>query len=138
MMHGDISNEVEDVVAFRVEDSILKFPTGLKKVFFGTKGIKIDPDMQRLMETVYRRTPLTVDLVIENKNNTDAIRKLLEDNVAFSRVVLINSELDISGRIMSGDISWYVDSNEERRLKVNSPYAIGINELYQIVVRRRY
>ena len=87
------------------------------------------------MEHLYRNTEYNVDLIIENKDYTEELKQLV-DNLPFNRVVLIDKLSQVSTRLLTGDLSIYVDDNDYRRSLVNSQYAISFSQLNDYIKRR--
>lgn len=142
MKHGDLSNTVGYVIAFRCEDSLVKYKTeGVKnKILNALVGkvarAEIDPNYKSAMEFLYRHTEYGVDLVILRDNYTEEMKHLLED-LPFSRIVVVDKDSQISQRLLIGDITLYIDEDDNRRSLVNSQYAIPLNKLNNYIRRSR-
>lgn len=142
MRHGDLANTVGYVIAFRCEDSLVKYKTeGVKnKILNALVGkvarAEIDPIYQSTMEYLYRHTEYVVDLVVLRENYTEEMKRLLED-IPFSRIVVVDKDLQISQRLLMGDITLYVDEDDYRRSLINSQYAIPINQINNHIRRSR-
>lgn len=142
MKHGDLANTVGYVIAFRCEDSLVKYKTeGVKnKILNALVGkvarAEIDPNYKSAMEFLYRHTEYVVDLVILRDNYTEEMKHLLED-LPFSRIVVIDKDSQISQRLLIGDITLYIDEDDNRRSLVNSQYAIPLNKLNNYIRRSR-
>ena len=142
MKHGDLANTVGYVIAFRCEDSLVKYKTeGVKnKILNALVGkvsrAEIDPNYKSAMEFLYRHTEYVVDLVILRDNYTEEMKHLLED-LPFSRIVVVDKDSQISQRLLMGDITLYIDEDDNRRSLVNSQYAIPLNKLNNYIRRSR-
>lgn len=142
MKHGDLANTIGYVIAFRCEDSLVKYKTeGVKnKILNALVGkvarAEIDPTYRSAMEYLYRHTEYVVDLIILRENYTEEMKHILED-IPFSRVVVIEKDSQISQRLLIGDISLYIDEDDYRRSLINSPYAIPLNQLNNHIRRSR-
>lgn len=142
MKHGDLANTVGYVIAFRCEDSLVKYKTeGVKnKILNALVGkvarAEIDPNYKSAMEFLYRHTEYVVDLVILRDNYTEEMKHLLED-LPFSRIVVVDKDSQISQRLLIGDITLYIDEDDNRRSLVNSQYAIPLNKLNNYIRRSR-
>ena len=142
MKNGDLANNVSYVIAFRCDDSLVKIKTEgfknkvLNTLLGATSRAEINESYVNAMEHLYRNTEYTVDLVILREKYTADMKRLIED-LPFSRVVLIDKESQISQRLLVGDITLYVDENEERRSLVNSQYAIPLSRLSEFIRRKR-
>lgn len=140
MKHGDLANTISYVIAFRCEDSLVKYKTeGLKnKILNAVVGkvarAEIDPDYAKAMEYYYRHTEYVVDLVVLRENYTEDMKHLLED-LPFSRVVVLEKDSQISQRLLTGDLTLYVDEDDYRRSLINSEYAIPLRKLSDYVRR---
>ena len=71
--------------------------------------------------------------VVYDKNT----KKLLE-SVPYSRIVVIDKDVQVTQRLKMGDLNLYVDNNEYRRSTINSEYAIPLRDLNKYISRRRY
>ena len=141
MKHGDLANTMGYVIAFRCEDSLIKYKTeGVKnKILNALVGkvarAEIDPLYKSTMEFLYRQTEYVVDLVVLRENYTEEMKHILED-LPFSRIVVVDKESQISQRLLMGDITLYVDEDDYRRSLINSQYAIPLNKLNDHIKRR--
>lgn len=141
MLHGDLSNQCSYTIAFRCEDCLIKYKDNtfadkvLNSIFGKTKRAEVNEEYAKTMEYLYRNTEYTVDLVVEEKNYTDELKKIL-DELPFNRVVKITKETQISQRLLTGDLTYYVDDNTYRRSLVNSQYAIPMSQLNDYIKRR--
>lgn len=142
MKHGDLANTAGYVIAFRCEDSLVKYKTEgvANKILNALVGkvarAEIDPTYKSTMEFLYRQTEYVVDLVVLRDNYTEEMKHLLED-LPFSRIVVVDKESQISQRLLMGDITLYVDEDDYRRSLVNSQYAIPLNKLNNYIRRSR-
>ena len=142
MKNGDLANTAGYVIAFRCEDSLVKYKTeGVKNkilnVIVGKVArAEIDPLYKSTMEFLYRQTEYVVDLVILRENYTEEMKHLLED-LPFSRIVVVDKDSQISQRLLLGDITLYVDEDDYRRSLINSHYAIPLNQLNSHLRRTR-
>lgn len=140
MKHGDLANTIGKVIAFRCEDSLIKYKTeGLKnKILNSIVGkvsrAEIDPLYRSTMEHLYRNTEYVVDLVILKDNYTEDMKHLL-DELPFSRIVVVDKDTQITQRLLMGDLTLYVDEDDYRRSLINNAYAIPIRELNQFIRR---
>lgn len=140
MLHNDISNVAGVVIAFRFEDTLaIPKKSVVNKIMsvFGADSFDIDSSVLHTMEYVYRDTPYTCDLVILEENYTEKTKKVLED-IPYSRVVIIQKDVQVTQRLKMGDLNLYVDNNEYRRSTINSEYAIPMRDLNSHITRRRY
>ena len=141
MKHGDLANTAGYVIAFRCEDSLVKYKTeGVKNKILNALVGKvtragIDPLYKSTMEYLYRQTEYVVDLVVLRESYTEEMKHILED-LPFSRIVVVDKESQISQRLLMGDITLYVDEDDYRRSLINSQYAIPLNKLNDYINRR--
>ena len=136
MMHGDLANKAGFTIAFRCVDLLVKYRDNtftdkvLNAVIGKTKRAEVDESVREYMEYLYRNTEYNVDLVVENKDYTEDLKSLL-DTMPFNRIVLVDKMSSISSRLLTGDISLYVDDDPYRRSLINNQYAISFHELIQ-------
>lgn len=142
MKHGELSNTVGYSFGFRCEDFLIHFKesTLLDKAFNAlfdkARRAEVNEEVLSFMEYLYRNTEYTVDLVVDRENYTPELKKLLDD-MPFNRVVLVDKLSQITTRLMIGDLTYYVDDNDERRSLVNSPHTRTLRELAQEIKRKR-
>lgn len=141
MKHGDLSNQAGITIGFRCVDFLVKYKEStftdrvLNAVLGKTKRAEIDESVRSFMEHLYRNTEYNVDLIIENKDYTEELKRLV-DNLPFNRVVLIDKLSQVSQRLLIGDLTIYVDDDDYRRSLVNSQYAISFAQLNDYIKRR--
>lgn len=141
MKRGDLSNQAGFTIGFRCVDFLVKykestFPDKVLNAFLGkVNRAEIDETVRSFMEHLYRNTEYNVDLIIEKKDYTEDLKRLLDD-MPFNRVVLIDKLSQISTRLLVGDLSIYVDDDDYRRSLVNSQYAISFAQLNDYIKRR--
>ena len=141
MKNGDLSNQAGFTIGFRCVDFLVKYKEStftdrvLNAVLGKTKRAEIDESVRSFMEHLYRNTEYNVDLIIENKDYTEELKRLV-DNLPFNRVVLIDKLSQVSQRLLIGDLSIYVDDDDYRRSLVNSQYAISFAQLNDYIKRR--
>lgn len=143
MKSGDLSNQAGFTIGFRCVDFLVKYKEStftdkiLNAVLGKTKRAEIDESVRSYMEYLYRNTDYNVDLIIEKKDYTEELKRLVDD-MPFNRVVLVDKLSQISTRLLVGDISLYVDDNDYRRSLVNSQYAISFSQLNDYIRRRSH
>lgn len=141
MKNGDLSNQAGYTIGFRCVDFLVKYKEStftdrvLNAVLGKTKRAEIDESVRSFMEHLYRNTEYNVDLIIENKDYTEELKRLV-DNLPFNRVVLIDKLSQVSQRLLIGDLTIYVDDDDYRRSLVNSQYAISFAQLNDYIKRR--
>ena len=141
MKSGDLSNQAGFTIGFRCVDFLVKYKEStftdkiLNAVLGKTKRAEIDESVRSYMEYLYRNTDYNVDLIIEKKDYTEELKRLV-DEMPFNRVVLVDKLSQISTRLLVGDLSLYVDDDDYRRSLVNSPYAISFSQLNDYIKRR--
>lgn len=134
MLHGNLANHVSYTIGFRCIGLLVKYKEDsfsdrvLNAVLGKVKRAEVDEKVRSAMEYLYRQTEYNVDLVIENKDYTHDLKVLLDD-LPFNRVVLVDKMSQVSQRLLTGDLTIYVDDDDYRRSQINSPYAIPLSEL---------
>ena len=138
MKHGDISNQQNFIVAVRLEDTLLKKRgnkiTGIVDMLFHTDlSYSIDDDVLSLVQYIYRRTDYTVLLVVD-KNAHISTSDFME---LFPFAILaIDNESEISMKLLTGDITYYIDDDDYRKRNVNNKYAVSYEE-FNTILRRK-
>ena len=134
MKSGDLSNQAGFTIGFRCVDFLVKyrestFTDKVLNAFMGKlKRAEIDESVRSFMEHLYRNTEYNVDLVIEKKDYTEELKRIV-DEMPFNRVVLVDKLSQISTRLLVGDLTLYVDDDDYRRSLVNSQYAVSFAQL---------
>lgn len=143
MKSGDLSNQAGFTIGFRCVDFLVKYKEStftdkvLNAVMGKTKRAEIDDSVRSFMEHLYRNTEYNVDLVIEKKDYTEDLKRLVDD-MPFNRVVLVDKLSQISTRLLVGDLTLYVDDDDYRRSLVNSQYAVSFSQLNDYIKRRAH
>ena len=143
MKSGDLSNQAGFTIGFRCVDFLVKYKEStftdkiLNAVLGKTKRAEIDEAVRSYMEYLYRNTEYNVDLIIEKKDYTEELKRLVDD-MPFNRVVLVDKLSQISTRLLVGDLSLYIDDDDYRRSLVNSQYAISFSQLNDYIRRRSH
>lgn len=140
MLHGDLANSVKDTIAFRCDDFLVKYKDSgvankLLNVLFGksTRAF-VNEEVLSVIENIYRKSECTVDLIIDSGKYDSGMKQIL-DNVPFGRIIEINSPAQITMRLNTGDITYYVDDNAPRRSLVNSKYAYSFDDFKRLIYR---
>ena len=138
MKHGDISNQQNFSVAVRIEDTLMKKGcnkiTGIvDKLFHTDLSYSVDNSVLGMVQYIYRRTDYTVLLVVDQKShiNTSDFMELFPFDI-----MSIENESEISMKLLTGDITYYVDDDDYRRSLVNNKYAVSFNEFNNILRRK--
>lgn len=141
MKNGDLSNQAGFTIGFRCVDFLVEYKEStftdkvLNAILGKTKRAEVNESVRSYMEYLYRHTEYNVDLIIESKDYTEELKQLI-DNMPFNRVVLIDKLSQVSTRLLTGDLSIYVDDDDYRRSLVNSQYAISFAQLNDYIKRR--
>lgn len=144
MKHGDISNQRSFIIGVRCEDCLVKFKNkGIKDKFLNfIKGkahnAEIDNQVLSLMRYVYENTEYTVSLIVDKENYTQELKDMLEDmNIPYNQVGLVITNIsEVTMMLNTGELSIYVDSCYNRRVLVNSRYAVDVDE-FNTMLRRK-
>lgn len=133
MMHNDLSNQVKATIAFMCEDFLIKykdttFTDKILNVIVGkTRRAEVDEKVAHVMEFLYRRTEYNVDLLVDEKRYS-VIKPLIGD-LTYCRVLCYTKYSQITSRLLTGDLTYVIDDNAERRSLINSRYCISLSEL---------
>lgn len=132
MKHGDISNQLPLVIAFRLEGTVANLKSSKINKFLRNKlklksTFEINSNVIAIMERIYYRTEFTVDLVVERETYDNC--SWIFDNLPFSRIIIMDKLSQITTRILMGDITYYVDNNADNRSQVNNSNAVDLKGL---------
>ena len=91
------------------------------------------------MRHVFYQTDYSVAVVCGNDSYTDELRSFLEDrSVPYTEFMrIIKSDNEVTMKLLTGDLSYYVDSDYNRLSLINSQYAVSVEEFKTIFRRRR-
>lgn len=141
MKKGDLSNKAGFTIGFRCVDFLVVYKDStftdkvLNAVVGKLKRAEVDESVRSVMEHLYRNTEYNVDLIIEQKDYTADLKRIV-DEMPFNRVVLIDKLSQVSQRLLVGDLALYVDNDDYRRSLVNNKYAITLAQLNEYIKRR--
>ena len=139
MKNNDLSNSASIVIGVQCTNFLFEEQTeGFKNKLLNTlvgrqKRMTINEKVVNLLNYIFRETEYTVDLVIPEEEYTDYLKERIE-TLPFNRVVLTKKPSDITGRLLIGDLSYYVDTPEGLEL-VNNKNCKTLDEIYQIIRR---
>ncbi len=145
MLHNDISNKGSLVVAFRVDDCLLKYKEKgiIDKTLNIIKGrsLRADIDLNVLsrIDFIYKRTDYTIVLVVAEEYAKDIEKALAKYNVPYSEIMIVKQSLfnlDLSIKLNHGDFSYYVDSNEQRLNLIGNTKALNMT-MFDMIFRGR-
>lgn len=137
MKNNDLANTVSYTFGFRVEDFLVKFPEPTfpnrvaSLLVSKYKRAKLNENVVNLMDFIYRQTEFSSDIVVE-ESVYSKLYSLLKD-VPFNRVIFVSKPSHVAGRLLVNDITYYVDDDEDRLGLINSPYAVTLSEVSQII-----
>lgn len=141
MRHGDISNITSLNIGFRCEDTLLILPKRnlidkLLNKAVGYNNAKINPKVEGLMNYILFNTEYTVSLVIDQSVYEKA-KKKIDSLQNYNQIVNVISGInEISMMLFTGEMSYYVDNNDERRNCLLSKYALNFNEFNKLIERK--
>lgn len=128
MLHGDISNNAEGSIAFRVDDFLFRRNSD-------GKTYKLDYEVFKAIENVYYGSFYTVDMVCmligKNEYNFKTeLEELLEDyNVPFGRIYIIKHDEEVRFHLTIGNYLYYADDVDERVNRIAHEYCINLSQL---------
>lgn len=144
MLHGDISNQRDYIIGIRVEDCLLKFKEkGIKNKFLNfingrVYNADINKEVLSLMRYIYEQTSYTISLVIDEENLKGDFEYCLEKmNVPYNQIGNVSKGVSsITRMLMTGELTYYIDTDNKRIQEVNSDYALT-PEKFNMFLRRR-
>lgn len=139
MLNGDISNEVESSIAFRVDDSLFR----LKRNAAGkVVDFELNKDVDRALRTVYFKTSFSLHLVSKLfGGNESEYREKLEEllqklEIPYGELFIVKHDEEVRYLLTRDSFSYYIDIDAERLNLIGSEYAMGLSELYQFIRKR--
>ena len=138
MLHGDLACTVGTVVAFRCTGTLLKKKEGLfnsllNRISGTIQRADIDESVQSVMNYLYWHTENVIDLVLFESEYSKEVEEYLAEHFPFNRILVVQSAPQITAKLKTGDVSYYVDNDEEFRSKINSEYAVSLSGLSNYV-----
>ena len=142
MMHGDISNIVSSSFGFRLDGFLLntRSPqftgmTGLVEYLksrFGTVNDKLfNQQAVSVMSRISLKTEYSTPIIIDSAFLSENVQDLVDDNLPYSSIFVINKQSEVTDLLNSGIITYYVDDNLDRISATNSPYAYTLSDITQ-------
>ena len=142
MLHGDISNQRSYVIGFRCENSLLTYKDknlldAISNTIRGkTHRAEINQKVLSLMKHIYWNTEYTVVLVIDDDNYTEEAKRYLAD-FPFNQVVnVLKSISEVTMMLNTGELTYYVTEDILDKARVNSQYAVSVDEFDKVFRRR--
>lgn len=140
MKHGDISNMQNYRIGVRFEDTLFSKSDNMvksvvDKVFNTSLSLEINSSVLKLMQYIYRRTEDTVVLIVDSQLKSHKKLAELEDILPFE-ILYVNNESEITMRLITGDLTYYLDDNDYRRSLVNNQYAMTTEQFNNILRRK--
>lgn len=130
MLHNDISNARSFVIGFRYENNLVQL---VKKGLF--KKTIINHEVFSLMEYIYYNTEYTVCLVINESTYTKSLQKKLLDYPINYVCMVVKKSSEITSRLNTGELSYYISNDIIDRQSINNKYAIDTKEFNTILNR---
>lgn len=139
MRGNNISNRTAPTIAIKVEDFLLKFKEDTlkdkvcNKIWGKEIRAEFDSKVLKLVSFIFRHTDMTVDLIIDKSNarNMELIGRL--DDLPFNRIIPIIKPVEIAILLNAGDLSYYVDDDENRRSNIGHKYCVNLSELNSFI-----
>lgn len=143
MLHGDISNNRSFNIGVRCEDCLLMIKDNslMDKVANKLKNkllrAKVNEEALSLMNYLYWETDMTVSLIIDKENYSPKIADFLADFPCNHIDTVLTNISEVTMRLNTGELTYYVDLDKNRLSAVNSKYAVELEEFNNIIKRRR-
>lgn len=138
MLNGDLSNHMSTTFGVRCDGFLVEYRTQTVKdkivnaLVGKVKHSVLNERALSLMNFIFRETEYTVDLVVKDSEYTNEMRNLIDD-LPFNRVVTIRAESDITARLLTGDLSYYVDGDMDRLSLVQNPHSLPPEAAFEMV-----
>lgn len=142
MLHGDISNHRKFNIGFRCEETLLIPKRGIFNQLlnkFTDRYVRadVDPDVLSAMNYIYWDTEYSVSLIVDNDNLTPQLEERLKDFPFNHLDNIIRHTSEITMQLFSGNLTYFVTNNTLEKSLVNSRYAVTLEELNEILKRKR-
>lgn len=139
MKHGDISNRQAPIIAFRVEDFLLKkkdtnLIEKVRNVIQGNYSMnELNLAVVSAINFIFRGTDMSAYLVVDEDTKFNEYEKELLDQVNYSSMISVAKPVEITVHLMIGEFTYYVDSDLSRMSKVNHKKCITLSDLNQLI-----
>ena len=137
MKNGDISNKVSSLnIGIRLNgllviDQHAKLLGRVKSLFTGNVDVSaISPAAMRLVDLLFYRTSMTVDLVLvgrEEERYSDILK-----NIPYNRILKVDYIYGIDTLISSGVLSYFVTTPNEASL-IGSEYCVTLDKFNNLL-----
>lgn len=143
MMHGDISNQRSFVIGFRCEGTLFQikndnFFDKVRNTIKGgvIKGADVNEEVLSLMNYLYYNTEMTTVLIVDEENYKSGVEEFLLDYPASQHKVILRSISEITMMLNTGELTYFVTNDLEEKSRINSKYAVTIDEMNNLIKRR--
>lgn len=143
MLHGDISNQSDLIIGVRIEDTLFNLPDNnifdrLKSKIAGYNVSETDEKVLGLINYILRSTDYSLKLIISEEVFNPVMRRRLSKLGGLDELVLpVKSINEVSMLLLTGELSYYVDENEERRNCIISKYVLNFKEFNRFLIRHK-
>lgn len=146
MLHGDISNTHSFNVGIRCEDTLLHLEKfgGMRETLAYKIGGKVfeknlDSRVEALFNRIYRETPMTVSLVVDDEHFTKALISFLDKkNICYGNIVNIKSATEIYSMLNTGVMTYFISEKvEDQHLLEGSKYIFKPERFLALLQRGR-
>lgn len=144
MKNGDISNRGSLVIAFRVEDTIIKrnsnseFAEFLRN-FNRLYDYSIDVGAISVINRLYRNYDYNIVLVANSNNENKSILRSVLKRFPFCDCMFVNPNRvsEIETNLLVKEWEYYIDDKDSRRAKLPSSSAVSLKEFLETCMKVR-
>lgn len=141
MLYNDISNKGAKALAFRIEDFLVEFnkkdlvnkllsPLGVINPY---RKARLNPGVVSALEFIYKKTDMTVDLIVDEKFfYNDDLNNLLE-GLPFSEIVVIVKPVNIAVGLNTKRWEYYIDNDIERMNIIGTNKCLTLKQFNYLV-----
>lgn len=131
MQGGDLSNRVPPIILLRVEDTLVKKQElkGIKRILKRKPRYYVDPVVDEFILKTYLYTDYTIDLMIEDTEDTNHILTMSDmvSRIVHRRLRVVSPE-EVHRLLETGLVICYVDNDPGMRARVSHKHCYSLAE----------
>ena len=130
MLNGNISNSGVKVIAFRVEDTLIKKHGGIWGKWY------VDENARAMVDHTYRKADYFSVCLVVGRDIPKACKKLLDvllEELGYTSANVIDRDIVITTRLRNRTYYYYVDDNEERASFIGTSACLSSREFNKTI-----
>lgn len=145
MLHGDITNSYGYSVGVRCEDTLFhleRFGAFRENLIYklGGKSLEenLDTKVQSILNRVYKDTPMTVSIVVDNEHFTKALVSFLDKkNICYANIINVSSLSEVHSMLNTGAMTYFVSERGTDTELINERFGYTPDKFFALLQRDR-